>query len=255
MAKKLKQIFTNSDQVEQTYIINAWHVSQSVDALTGNEDYDITISGSLTLTGSAYWTGDTDAAGIVVDHIVIDQSTGKLYTTGSVGGEDGPQGNQGPSGPQGNQGPAGTPGAGSAIDTYDEGTLVRSDIDAINFVGTGVTAITSGSSGIEVQISAGSGPQGNQGPIGPQGNQGNQGPEGTGTQGNQGPQGNQGAQGPAGGGGSATPGGSDTQVQFNDGGDFGGDSGLTYDKTNDILTITSNISQPSLKFSTAFPPQ
>ena len=33
-----------------------------------------------------------------------------------------------------------------------------------------------------------------------------------------------------------TPGGSDTQVQFNDGGAFGGDAGLLYDKTNNLLT-------------------
>lgn len=36
-------------------------------------------------------------------------------------------------------------------------------------------------------------------------------------------------------------GGSDTQVQFNDGGGFGGDAGLTYDKTNDILIIDGRI--------------
>jgi hypothetical protein len=47
----------------------------------------------------------------------------------------------------------------------------------------------------------------------------------------------------AGGGGS--PGGSDTQVQFNDGGAFGGDAGLTYNKTSNLLTITSgNITVP-----------
>lgn len=43
---------------------------------------------------------------------------------------------------------------------------------------------------------------------------------------------------------SVTPvsvGGSDTQVQFNDGGSFGGDSGLTYDKTTDSLTIAGDI--------------
>ena len=40
-----------------------------------------------------------------------------------------------------------------------------------------------------------------------------------------------------GGGGSGSPGGSDTQVQFNDGGSFGGDAGLTYNKTTDSLTI------------------
>lgn len=36
-------------------------------------------------------------------------------------------------------------------------------------------------------------------------------------------------------GGSASPGGSDTYVQFNDGGSFGGDAGLTYDKTNNSI--------------------
>jgi len=38
-------------------------------------------------------------------------------------------------------------------------------------------------------------------------------------------------------GGSGTPGGSDTQVQFNDSSAFGGDAGLTYNKTTDTLTI------------------
>jgi hypothetical protein len=42
------------------------------------------------------------------------------------------------------------------------------------------------------------------------------------------------------GGGSASPGGSDTQVQFNDGGStFGGDSGFTYNKTTNRVTITA----------------
>jgi hypothetical protein len=40
-----------------------------------------------------------------------------------------------------------------------------------------------------------------------------------------------------GGGGGGTPGGSDKQVQFNDGGSFGGDSGLAYDKTLALLTL------------------
>ena len=39
-----------------------------------------------------------------------------------------------------------------------------------------------------------------------------------------------------------TPGGSDTQVQFNDGGStFGGDAGLTYNKTTDTLTIAGDL--------------
>ena len=39
-----------------------------------------------------------------------------------------------------------------------------------------------------------------------------------------------------GGGGGGSPGGSDTQVQFNDASSFGGDAGLTYNKTTDTLT-------------------
>lgn len=38
-----------------------------------------------------------------------------------------------------------------------------------------------------------------------------------------------------------TPGGSDTQVQFNDGGVFGGDAGLTYNKTTDKLTLAGQL--------------
>jgi len=40
-------------------------------------------------------------------------------------------------------------------------------------------------------------------------------------------------------GGSGTPGGSDTQVQFNDGGAFGGEAGFTYNKTTDTVTVSS----------------
>lgn len=42
-----------------------------------------------------------------------------------------------------------------------------------------------------------------------------------------------------GGGGTGTPGGSDTQVQFNDGGAFGGSSGFTYNKTTSTATVTN----------------
>ena len=45
-----------------------------------------------------------------------------------------------------------------------------------------------------------------------------------------------------GGGGGGTPGGSDTYVQFNDGGStFGGDAGLTYNKTTDSLTVSGDL--------------
>lgn len=45
----------------------------------------------------------------------------------------------------------------------------------------------------------------------------------------------------SGGGGGGTPGGSDTQVQFNDGGSFGGDAGLTYLKASDALVLAGEI--------------
>lgn len=40
--------------------------------------------------------------------------------------------------------------------------------------------------------------------------------------------------------GKSRPGGSDTQVQFNDSGSFGGDSGLVFNKTSDLVTITTS---------------
>jgi hypothetical protein len=39
-----------------------------------------------------------------------------------------------------------------------------------------------------------------------------------------------------------SPGGSDTQVQFNDSSSFGGDAGLTYNKTTDVLTVAGGVS-------------
>lgn len=46
---------------------------------------------------------------------------------------------------------------------------------------------------------------------------------------------------PDGGGGGGTPGGADTQVQFNDAGAFGGDTTLTFNKTTKLLTVTGGI--------------
>ena len=52
----------------------------------------------------------------------------------------------------------------------------------------------------------------------------------------------------AGGGGNSVtpPGGSNTQVQFNDGGVFGGDAGLTYNKTLNTLTSSNTVAASSL---------
>ena len=38
-----------------------------------------------------------------------------------------------------------------------------------------------------------------------------------------------------------TPGGSDTEVQYNDGGAFGGDAGMTYNKTTNVLTVADGV--------------
>jgi len=46
-------------------------------------------------------------------------------------------------------------------------------------------------------------------------------------------------------GGGGSPGGSDTQVQFNDGDSFGGDAGLTYNKTTDALTVAGTVTATS----------
>lgn len=43
-----------------------------------------------------------------------------------------------------------------------------------------------------------------------------------------------------------TPGGSDTQVQFNDSSAFGGDAGLTYNKTTDALTVVGDVAAPTV---------
>lgn len=56
------------------------------------------------------------------------------------------------------------------------------------------------------------------------------------------------ANGSACGGGGGTPGGSDTQVQFNDSGSFGGDAGLTYAKSTDVLSITGPIKSSATGF-------
>ena len=120
------------------------------------------------------------------------------------------------------------------------------DLSTIASLGAQGPQGTTGTGAQGTQGTTGTGTQGTQGTAGTastqgtQGTDGAQGTTGTGTQGAQGTTGTgtQGAQGTAGAGG--TPGGSDTQVQFNDGGStFGGDSGFTYNKTTNRVTITA----------------
>ena len=51
--------------ISNSNTIQAWQVSQSVDAFTGISEYDITISGSLTITGSTKISGSLTITGSV----------------------------------------------------------------------------------------------------------------------------------------------------------------------------------------------
>jgi hypothetical protein len=91
MANVLKQIFTSgSDQIDQTYTIEAWHVSQSVDAFTAAKEYNISISGSLAITGSLFATASHAYSGSKV-YIASNNSTNTDFTlvfknsTGALG--------------------------------------------------------------------------------------------------------------------------------------------------------------------------
>lgn len=66
--------------IAQSNIINAWHVTQSIDAFTGTEAYAITVSGSFTLgggtTGSGYF-----ASAVKSDTSVISNTVASQYYT------------------------------------------------------------------------------------------------------------------------------------------------------------------------------
>ena len=77
MAKKLSKSGIVTSQTVQS-----WHVSQSIDALTGTEAYDITLSGSLNITGSVLVGVPPDLVALgtpgieVSESIVIHQNSG-----------------------------------------------------------------------------------------------------------------------------------------------------------------------------------
>ena len=195
MAKKLEKIFDPGvDEVVQNFIIESWHVSQSVDAFTGVQDYDITISGSFGISGSTFISGSPEATGVGYSTLVLNNTTKQVYVTGSYGG-GGSTGPQGPQGPQGNasnvsgpQGPQGPEGAASNV-SGPQGPQGPEGA-ASNVSGP------QGPQGPQGNASNVSGPQGPQGPEGAASNvsgpQGPQGPSGSGT-GPQGPQGPEGA--------------------------------------------------------------
>ena len=226
----------------------------NVDRIGGSgtyADWNINLAGDVGPTGP---TGSTGAGGPTgpTGTTGAGGPTGPTGTTGATGagGPTGPTGTTGASGPTG---PTGATGAGyTATSTtslliavaskafttqaglaYTVGARARasSAANTANYMEGLVTGYTGTTLTINVDTIGGSGTladwninlAGNVGPTGPTGATG-----ATGAGGPTGPTG-------------ATPaiGGSDTQVQFNDGGVFGGDAGLVYNKTSNILTITS----------------
>ena len=219
MARKLLKT-----QIVTGNTVEAFHVSQSVDAFSADSQaaYDISVSGSFTVTGSTVLSGSTALVGISGNDssndgnvLVLDPSTNTIYTTGSYGGaaNTGPQGpagagSQGPAGTgtqgpagAGSQGPSGTLGPQGPIGTGTQGPAGAGSQGPSGTLGpqgptgnsiTGPTGVQ-GPTGIGSQGPAGAG---SQGPAGA----GSQGPAGTGTQGPVGSQGPEGAgsQGPAG---------------------------------------------------------
>jgi len=63
-------------------LATAAHVTQSVDAFTGIDAYDVTISGSLEITGSVSIEGLTDD--IQTNVLTYNESTGQIFFTGST---------------------------------------------------------------------------------------------------------------------------------------------------------------------------
>jgi len=161
-------------------------------------------------------------------------ATGATGAPGPAGGNTGATGATGAIGFTGSMGNAGVTGATGATGITG----------ATPIVFDGATGATGG---VGSTGATGVGATGAQGMTGATGLTGNTGATGAGETGATGAVGATGTGG--------TPGGSNTQVQFNDGGAFGGDAGLTFDKTANDLTVTGRVlagdgtaAAPSLSF-------
>jgi len=143
-------------------------------------------------------------------------------------------------------------GKGSELTYLEMDTNLESFYYSSSLAGGNLTLFTTGSVSHTIALGGATGAQGAPGNNGAQGAQGAAsnvaGPQGAqGAEGAQGAPGNaagpQGAQGAQGAGG--TPGGSNTHVQFNQLGAFGGDAGLTYASASQILTIDKSTTPTS----------
>jgi len=176
--------------------IEALQVSQSVDAFTGAQNYDITIgnttdpatSGSLKITGSLHLSGsynkfDMGPAVASTGYVVqIDDTTNTISKASIASGTKGAQGVAGDKGAAGPNGPQGADGAGGA--TGSKGDL-----------GPQGSPGSQGASGAKGDNGS-TGTQGTTGNVGPQGDKGDIGTQGaTGAGGSKGDIGTQGATG------------------------------------------------------------
>jgi hypothetical protein len=215
-------------------------------------------TGSTGETGSTGPLGSSGATGST-------GATGPLGSTGATGplgltGATGPEGATGPTGPLGSSGATGSTGAtgplGSTGATGPAGIvegLIEPEDTSVLWLDTGASGIAgptgaTGPQGI-AGIDGATGATGEIGATGPSG-----GPTGatgsTGATGDAGPLGATGATGDIGATGvgatgatgpAGSVGGSNTEVQFNDAGTQTGDSGFTFDKITDTVTVAGNI--------------
>lgn len=149
-------------------------------------------------------------------------------------GATGPQGPQGIQGATGATGPAGADGADGADGTDGAAATIAVGTTTTGAAGSSASVVNSGTS--SAAIFDFTIPRGDTGATGSQGPTGN-----TGATGATGPQGPQGDAGPTGATGPAGPvAGVPTQVIFNDG-TAAGDTGFTFNKTTDVLTLAGGV--------------
>lgn len=156
--------------------------------------------------------------------VTVNQGTTKVVTVNSIG----------PQGPVGPQGPAGG-GGGSSV-WYDGTTFITSSVSARITGSLKVTSHISSSGNVSASgllyVSASQLPGQSYNVLVQDTSTGRVYYTGSYSSG--------------GGGGSTSPGGSDTQVQFNDGGSFGGDTGFTFNKTTNAITAISEITSSGI---------
>ena len=160
MAKKLENIFQPSvDEISQGFTINSWHVSPSVDAFTAEDAYDISISGSLNITGSSTLSGSVITptlpdASSGYEVVVVDSSTKELKKVSSISaGSSGTSGTSGSSGTSGNSGTSGSSGtSGTSGSSGVSGTSGTSGADGDKYQTTSTTSAVLGTGNVCITV-------------------------------------------------------------------------------------------------------